>query len=135
MDNRDGVARILEIFRGYFDPEAAGATPQQEMRFTQRRRAKQSTDEFIAEFDLVQRKAESKMETGAGFPEQFISTLSMDNAGLPRKEKSLVMASNHKSLESGEVAANMRRSLGSRGGGGRQDVLITEEAVRTSESD
>ena len=94
----------------------------------QNRCAEQSIDESVAEFDLLQRRAESKMETGEGFPEQSAPKLRMNNALLPRQEKSLVMASNHKSLKFEEVAANMRRLFGSRGGGSRQDVLTTEEA-------
>ena len=74
------------------------------------------------------------MEMRAGFPE-FISTLRANNAGLPRQAKSLVMAGRHKSLKFDEILANARRSFGSLGGGGRQDVLITEEAVGPLESD
>ena len=68
------------------------------------------------------------MEMRAGFPGQFASILRMHNAGLPRREKSPVMASSHNGLRSVEVAANMRRLSGSRGGGGRQDAPITEKA-------
>ena len=57
----------------------------------------------------------------------------MKNAGLPRQAKSLVTASCHTSLRFDEVAANVRRSFGSRGGGVRQDVLITEDAVKSFE--
>ena len=53
----------------------------------------------------------------------------MNNAGLPRQEKSPVAASSHKSLKFEDAAANMRRLFGSRGGGSRQNVRITEEAV------
>ena len=60
-DNHDDVARILRILRNYFAPEAAGAIPQQVMRFAQCRRAEQSTNEFIAEFGLSQAKAGPKM--------------------------------------------------------------------------
>ena len=51
LDGRGGVARILEILRSYFAPEAADAIYQQAIRFTQYRRADQSIDEFVAEFD------------------------------------------------------------------------------------
>ena len=97
-------------------------------RFTQIPGADQSIDEFIAKFDLLRRKAESKLEMGTGFPEQFATILRMHNAGLPRQEKSPVMASSRKSLKFLDVAANMRSSFGSCGGGGRQDVLIRGEA-------
>ena len=45
------------------------------------------------------------------------------------------MASGRRSLEFEEVAGNLRRLSGSRGGGSRQDVLITEEAVGPLGSD
>ena len=92
------------------------------------RRAGQPIDEFIAEFDLLRRKAESKMETGAGYPKQVASLLRMHNAGLPRQEKSPAMASSRRNLRFAEAAANMRRLFGSRGGGGRQEAWIPEEA-------
>ena len=72
---------------------------------------------------------------GAGLPEQFVSLLRMNIAGLPRKEKSLVTASCRESLASDDVVADTRALLGSRGGGGRRNVLITEEAVDPSEGD
>ena len=81
--------------------------------------------EFIAEVDLLRKKAASTMEMGAGFPDQFGSILRMRAAGPPRQEKSPVIASGHRSLKFGEAAASMRSLSGSRGGSGRQDVLIT----------
>ena len=75
------------------------------------------------------------MEMGAGFPEQLISTLRMNNVGLTRRGKSLMMASCQKSLKFEKVAANTRRLFGSRGNGGLQAVLITEEAVEPCEGD
>ena len=98
------------------------------MRFAQCRRADQSIDEFIAEFDLLRRKQESKVGRGKRFPERFAPIFRTPNAGLPRQEKSLVMASSQRSLSFMDVAAKMRRLFGSRGGRGRQDVLVAEEA-------
>ena len=68
MDNHGGVARILDILRSYFAPEAADAIHQQLMRLMQLRSAEQRIDEFIAEFDLLRRKAETKLEAGRVFP-------------------------------------------------------------------
>ena len=75
------------------------------------------------------------MGMGDGFPGKFISILRAGNAGLPRRGKSLVMASSHKSLKFDGAAANMRRLFGSRGWSRRQDVLVAEEAVGYSGSD
>ena len=86
LDNQEGVARILEVLRNYFAPEAADAIYRQVMRFTQYRRAEQPADEFIVEFDLLRRKAESKMGMGTGFPEQFASIWRMRYAGLPARK-------------------------------------------------
>ena len=89
LGRRDGVVRILEILRSHFAPEAADAIHQQVMRFMHYRRAGQWIDEYVLEFDPLRRKAESKIEMGAGFPEHFISILRVNNAGLPRQEKPL----------------------------------------------
>ena len=75
------------------------------------------------------------MEMGTGFPEQFASILRMGNAGSPRQEKSLVMASSRKSLKFEKVAANMRRLLGSRGECSRRDAQISGEADGPPASD
>ena len=72
LDDQTGVARILEVLRRYFAVEAAGAS------------YRQSIDEFIAGSDL---RAESRMERGTGFPEQFASILRTHYAGLPRQKK------------------------------------------------
>ena len=71
---------------------------------------------------------------GAGFPERFVSILRMVTAGLPRREKSLVMAICRRSCKIDDAPAAMRQLSGSRGGGGRQDALSTKEAAepRTS---
>ena len=71
LGHHDGVARIMEILRSYLAPEAADAIHQQVVRFAHYRRSDLSIDEYTAEFDLLQRKAESKMEMGAGIPESM----------------------------------------------------------------
>ena len=86
LENSIGVAKTSDVLRNYFAPEAVDAIRQQVMRFTRSRRTDQSVDEYIAEFDLLRRKAESKMEMGAGFPEPFVSILRAYNAALPRHE-------------------------------------------------
>ena len=58
-----------------------------------------------------------------------ISILRMNNAWLPRQDKSLAMGSSHGSLKFVEASADMRRLSGSRNGNCRQDVLIIEEAA------
>ena len=75
------------------------------------------------------------MGMGAGFPGQFASILRMSNAGVSRREKSLVIASCRRSLKFADASANMWRLFGSRGGGTRQDALFTEEAAESRASD
>ena len=75
------------------------------------------------------------MEMGAKFPEWFISKVRTSSAELPLKEKSPVMASCRKGLKFDAAAVNAGRLFGSRGSGGRQDVLITEEAIEPLASD
>ena len=67
------------------------------------------------------------MEAYAGFPEQFIAIWRMQNAGLLRRERPLVLASGQKSLKFMDVAESMRRLSGSCDGAPRQDVFITDD--------
>ena len=125
LGHSDGVAKILNIPRNYFVPEAVDALRRQVMRFSRFRRTAQSDDVYIAEYAPLRRKAEPEIEMGAGAPEQFASILRVDNTALSRQEKSLVLASCHKSLRFDDASASMRRLFGSRGSGGRQDALLT----------
>ena len=66
------------------------------------------------------------MAMGAGSPEQFVSILCVQNAGLSRRERSLVLPSSQEGLKFADVAANMRGLFGSFGGAVREGVLVTE---------
>ena len=98
LDHSDGVSGILDVLRNCLAPEAVDAIRQQVMRYARCRRADQSIGEYVVEFDLLRRRAESKMEMGAGSPDQFVSILRMDNAALARHEGSLGVAGRYKSL-------------------------------------
>ena len=130
-----GVARILGFLRIHFASEAVDATQYKVILFSQYRRTDQSSGESVAEFFLLRRKAESKTEMDNGFPEQVATKLRMHSAAPSRCEQTPVIASSRRSLGFMGVAANLRRFSGSRGGGSRQDVLITEEAVGPLGSD
>ena len=129
LDHGDGVSKISEPLRSYHAPEAVDEIRQQVMRFMRFRRADQSIRENIAEFDLLRGKAEPQMEMGAGFPDQFASKLRMADAAQCRQEKSLIAASCRESLRFAAASANIRRFFGSRGSGGQQDAVLTEDAV------
>ena len=73
------------------------------MRFVNARRSGQSIDEHTVEYGLPRTWVESKKEIGTGFPEQFVSILGMNNAGLYRQEKSLATACCQRSLEIEDV--------------------------------
>ena len=135
LGRSDGVMKILEIPRDYCAPGAVGAIRRQVIRYMRFRRTDQSIKEYIAEYDLLLRKAESEMEMEAGFQEQFAPILRTDNAALSRYEKSLVMAGCRRSLRLEDASANMRRLSGSRGSGRRRDALLAEKAVEPNESD
>ena len=112
LDHSDGVAKFLGFPRNYFAQEAVGAIRRQARRFARPPRANQRIDECSAEYDLRRRKAESKMEMGAGPPERLASILHMGSAASSRNEKSSVMASSHKCLRFEDASANMRRLIG-----------------------
>ena len=53
----DGVSTILNYSRNNFAPGAVDAIRRRVMRFTRFRRAHQSAAEYVAEYDLLRRKA------------------------------------------------------------------------------
>ena len=64
LDHDDGVARIFDILRIYFLPEAVDSNRQRVVRFTRFRRTDQFAGRYTVEYDLLRRKAESEMELG-----------------------------------------------------------------------
>ena len=72
IDNNGCAMCMLGKLRYYFAPEAAGSLFQEAVGFSQFRGADLTVDEYIVEFGLLRRKAESRMEMGAGFPEQYL---------------------------------------------------------------
>ena len=90
LGHSDGFTRILDISRSYSAPEAADAIHRKVMRFMSYRTSDRSIDEYTAEYALLRARAESKLELGAGFPDQFASILRMSNTGLSRHETSLI---------------------------------------------
>ena len=70
VENNDGAPCMPAILRDYFAPEAVDPINQEVVRLTQYRRADQPIDEYLPEFVLLRRRAESDMEMGAEFQEQ-----------------------------------------------------------------
>ena len=95
LGHSDGVAKILNILRNYFAPEAVDGILQQGVRFMRFRRTDQSVGEYVAEYDLVRRKTESNLGMEAGCPGRFASISPLGSAALSRHAKSSVMANGH----------------------------------------
>ena len=90
---------------------------------------------YLMEFDVLRRKAGTRMVTGSGFPDEFVSVLRMQNAALPKNGKTLVWASVRHSLAALGAFAQMRRLSGSCGRATRQDVLVFANMDTASEQD
>ena len=116
---------MLEISRNYFALEAADSIRKEVGRSMQFPRTDQTLDRYIAEYDLLRRKAESEVEMGSGTPGQFAPTLCIQSAGPSRQEKSLALASSQGGLKFVDLEANRRRLFGSCGGAVRQDLPVT----------
>ena len=97
--NSDEAERIRSILNDYSAPDAVDSIYRELTRFFQCKRTDQTMDVFLAELDLLRRKAESRMQIGGGVPEAFASILCMQNAALPRQGQSLVLASVHGGLD------------------------------------
>ena len=114
-----------------FAPDKVHSINQGVGRFLQFRRAGQTIDGYIVEFDLLRRKAEPGMQIGGGFPEACVPVLCMQQAALSRHEKSLASASRQKSLALTEVAMTMRRLSGRCRCAARQDVLAVADVYES----
>ena len=52
----------------------------------------QSMDEYLVKFDLLRRKADTRVQPGGSSPAAFASVISLRNTSLPWADKSLVLA-------------------------------------------
>ena len=86
--DQEVMMRITQLLRDYFAPAAADAANQEVARFLQFERTGQTMDGYMARFDLLSRKAESKMQMGRDFPEVFASAPCMRNTPLAQPEES-----------------------------------------------
>ena len=73
ISSGDVADQVPSILREYFAPGAAGSFYQDVVRFLQFKRPGQPADVSVVEFDVLRRKAASKMRTDGGFPEAFVS--------------------------------------------------------------
>ena len=70
--NNNGANQILQSLREHFTPDAADATYQEVVQSLHFNWAERTMAVFLAEFDVLQRKAESRMHSGGGIPEEFV---------------------------------------------------------------
>ena len=84
---------------------------------------------------MLRGKAESRMLLGPGFPDAFVSALCMQNAALPKYEKTMVLASLGNTLALPQASAQMRRLFGPRGYASRQYVLAAQDMDTVSEEE
>ena len=52
---------MMQLLRDYFAPEDLGSVYKEAVRFLQFKRATRTMDEYLSKFDLLRRKAESRM--------------------------------------------------------------------------
>ena len=105
------------------------------VRFSRFEGTEQTMDVFLAEFDVLTRKAEAKKPTGAASPEQFAPVIRAQNAALYRFEKSLISATVQGNAAFPLVAQQMRRFFGTCRGTARYDVLVAADTDASPEEE
>ena len=127
VGNTDGADQISQTSRERCAPDAIGSSFQDMAKFTYCERTGQNTDAALMEFDMLRQKAEARMISGSGFPDEFVSVLLTKDAALPKNEKTLVLASLGNTLAIQSVSAQFRRLLGPCGYASRQDVVVAAD--------
>ena len=92
-------------------------------------------DTYLLEFDMLRQKAESRVQMGAGFPDEFVSAPCVQNAGLSKMGRMLVLASLGNTLAAPQVSSRMQRFFGSCAYASRLDVLIAQDVDTVSEEE
>ena len=104
------VANVPPMSLNYFAPDAPDLVYQGVARVLHFKLTTQPTNENQAEFDLRRRKL-----LGGGLPEAPVPVSRLQNASLPRADKSLVLASAQGSSGVTYVTGQMGRFFRSRG--------------------
>ena len=123
------------ILRNYIQPDALDHMYQEETEFSPKKRADQTMERYLPEFDGLRRKEEARVIMGGAFPDASVSILRMQNAALSRNGKSLSLASVQRSLDFPTVAKQMRPLCEPRGGSARQAVLAATDSEMESEEE
>ena len=80
------------------------------------------------EFEDLQHNAGARMAMGAGFPEEFVSSLLVQNTASSENDMSPVWARVQGAMAFAEAAKQMRRLFGKCGSAAREDVLVAADA-------
>ena len=123
----DGVGQISEILRERFPPDAIDSIFQDMVTFMYLKRTDQNAGAYLMEFDMLRQRAEARMITGCGFPDELLPELRRQNAALAENENTLVLASLGNTLALQSVSAQMRRLFGPCFYASRQDVLVAAD--------
>ena len=91
--NLDGAEQFSKISRERFAPDAIHSIFQDVVKFMYFKRLGQKMDTFLMEFFSLRQKAESRMLMGAGFSGECVPVVCVQNAGLARNERTMVLAS------------------------------------------
>ena len=118
----------------YFAPYAIDSIYQGVERSLQFKGTAQTTGGYLGRFDPLRREAGSRTQMAGSSPEAFVSILRMQNAPLPRPDKSLASASAQGDSGVTPAARRTRGQFGPIGGAVRQDALAaTEWSVNSSD--
>ena len=110
--NLDGAGQISEVSRERVAPDAIDSILRGVAKFLFFRRTDQGAETYLMEFDIWRQKAEARMITGAGFPDEFAPVRCVRNAALAKNERTLVLASLGNASACPQVSAQMRRVFG-----------------------
>ena len=89
IDNLDGADQISQMLRERFAPDAIDSMCQDMVKCMYFKRTVHTMDTYITEGEMLRGKAESRLLIGSGFPDASVSVLCMQNAALPKNEKSM----------------------------------------------
>ena len=103
---------IVAELKVYHAPDALGAVHQEVVQFPDYRKTANAIGDFLAYFDLLQKRAGSCLEPGRTFPDPYTVILCTERAALTQNQKGLVLTSTQGQLAF--VGASPRWSYGQR---------------------
>ena len=117
------ITAVIQVLKSYFSPDATDQVLQDVTKFLNHKRADQTTERFLLEFDILGTKADRVIRQGFQFPDSFISILRTQSALLSKNEKSPAMAAVQGPLDYPLLAKQMRQISQLVGGPRKRDIL------------